>query len=554
MTQRPFRILNSLFLACLLLLWTGQAYAAGQKAAVQTTASDWSSAAHAVIDVNPTLGGRQAELDLFPSNTSDWIVRSYGQYFYLIGRYYADSLTKFSVDAPETPIYQVSILPDGLASGNPHDMIFANAGKAYIPMYETDKCWIVNPQNGQKIGEIDLSVYNDGDGIPEMHTGVIADGKLFLLLQRLDRDNGWNPVGTSYVAVIDTTTDLEVDTNGDPGTPDGIVLNVTNPNCIQYLPENHTLYITATGKYPGSDAANPYLYTGGILTLDPDTYIVTKLIDDGPDGPSGNHPYGAFSGMTVISPDKGYLIGYMGWENNKVFPFHPTTGAVGDVISSLEGKSLVSNESGASVDENGLVWLAVGGSDHAVFIIDPATDSVQDKVDTNLNPGSIALCPPTIWAGSNQVNAATGTGALAVSNDIGTIAAINSFKSSAYPNAGNKPDLPFVDGLIGVKVDGIVAGSDVELTITFPTPRQSDAVYYKMDAAGDYYVFPLSRITEVDNNTIVLTLTDGGAGDRDGVANGSIDDPGGYAMTAPEDPGSTSGDDGDSGCFIKSLL
>ena len=332
-------------------------------------------------------------------------------------------------------------------------------------------------------------------------------------------------------------------------------MNVSNPNNIQYLPENHTIYIAATGEYPGFDAASPHLYTGGILTLDPDAYTVTKLIDDGPDGPDGSHPYGAFSGLMVVSPDKGYFIGYVGSENNKFFPFNPTTGEVGEVLDGLEGKSLVSNESGASLDENGLVWLASQGMDHAIYIIDPSDDSVQDKVDTNLNPGSVVFCPPTIWAGSNEINAATGTGSLAVSTDIGTIAEINAYAASDFPNAADKPSLPFVDGLIGVKLDGVPAGSDVQVTISFPTPRQSDAVYYKINAAGDFYEFPADRITEVNNNTIILTLTDGGIGDRDGAADGTIVDPGGYAMTAPEDPKSTEGDDGDdSGCFIRSLM
>ena len=162
MARHFFKPYGALLMGCLLAVMVGQAYGAGQKAAVQTTASDWSGAAHAVIEVNPALGERGTQLDLLPTTTTDWIIRSYGQYFYLIGRYYMDSLTKFSIEAPETPIYQESILPEGLASGNPHDMVFLNAGKAYIPMYETDKCWIVNPQNGEKTGEIDLSAYDDG--------------------------------------------------------------------------------------------------------------------------------------------------------------------------------------------------------------------------------------------------------------------------------------------------------------------------------------------------------------------------------------------------------
>ncbi len=561
----PFRVTKrlsltvGLMIVSALFLLSGQALAVDQKAVVQTTASDWTSAAHAIIDVNPILGARDTQLDLFPTNTSDWIIRTYGQYFYLIGRYYTDSLTKFSVDAPTVPIYQESVLPDGLASGNPHDMIFVNSTKAYMPMYETDKLWIINPQDGSKTGGIDLSAYNDGDGIPEMHTGAIVDGKLFLILQRLDRDSNWDPANPAYIIVIDTAKDLEMDTTGGAGGLKGIALAGRNPNAIQYLPENNTIYLACTGKYPGFDAANPYLYTGGIFTIDPDTYAITQLVDDGPDGPDGDHPYGAISGITVVSPDKGYFIGYMGYGNNSFRTFNPTTGATGDIVTSLEGKGLVGNESGAAVDENGLVWVSmtytnyVDVFEHSVLIIDPATDSTVDNIDTNLNPGGMGFCPPTIWEGSNQVNSATGRGTISVSGDAGTVSEITTYLEDDFPNAQNLPALPFVDGLVGVTVEGIVVGSDVNVTLSFPTPRADDAVFYKIDAAGDYYEFPANRITEVNDTTIIIRLTDGGMGDRDGAADGTIADPGGFAMTPPVDPKKTTNDVDDS-CFIQSLF
>ena len=46
-----------------------------------------------------------------------------------------------------------------------------------------------------------------------------------------------------------------------------------------------------------------------------------------------------------------------------------------------------------------------------------------------------------------------------------------------------------------------------------------------MDSAG-YHEFPGAVI---NGNTVTLTLRDGGEGDADGVANGSIDDPVGLA-------------------------
>ncbi|MFP4476538.1 MAG: choice-of-anchor U domain-containing protein [Desulfatibacillaceae bacterium] len=536
---------------------------AAQKAVVQTTQADWSGAAHAVVDVNPAGGPRSKQVDVFPTATSDWIIRSYGDYFYLIGRYMADSLTRFHIDTPTVPDYQVSVLPDGVNSANPHDMIFVNANKAYMPMYELTTCWIVNPQNGEKIGELDLSQYANGaDGVPEMHAGVIVDGKLFLVMQRLV---DWEPAVNAYVAVFDVATDQEIDTTGgaEPNGLKGIEIPGRNPATIQYLPENDTIYVGCVGKYPGFDAESPYLYTGGIVTVDPDTYAATLLVDDGPDGPEGDHPYGAIAGAYVVSPSKGYFIGYVGWGDNNLHTFNPTTGAVeADTVEALDGKSLSPNESGAAVDENGLLWIS-STMDAKVYIVDPADDSVDEAVGTNLNPGTIAFCPPTIWPGppeeentTKQVHAPTGSGAMKVEIASGVLSDVVAKAAADYTEAANKPDKQFVDGLVGFTINGLAPGAAVDVTVTFPTTRTADAAYYKINAAGDFVLFDSYNYTLVDGNTVVLRLVDGDAFDLD-PAPGVIRDPGGWAMTPAATPASTNtgtaSSDGDSGCFINAL-
>ena len=58
----------------------------------------------------------------------------------------------------------------------------------------------------------------------------------------------------------------------------------------------------------------------------------------------------------------------------------------------------------------------------------------------------------------------------------------------------------------------------------------------------------------IDGNNIVLSLTDGGPGDADGVVNGIIIDPSGPAV--PPTSGASSGDSGGGGgggCFITNV-
>ncbi|GBC59819.1 hypothetical protein DENIS_0760 [Desulfonema ishimotonii] len=351
-------------------------------------AADYSSGAHSVIDVNPMGGPRSVQNDLLPT-ISDLGVAGFDRYFYRMERYMGDNITKFDVENPVTPIWQYSTLDDGeTASSNPHALIFASPEKAYLLRYGTAKAWIVNPSATTaaefKIGELDLSAYADEDGIPEMTSGVIVNGRLFILLARLNRNDSWAPK-QAYIAVFDIATDTEIDTGtGNDIGVGGIALPMTNPGTIQYISENGMIYIGCQGGYESSWSGTPAEYTGGILGLNPMSYALTTVLDDGDDA---NHPYGNISGMAVVSPEKGYFIGYAGYGDNTLYTFNPTTGAVtGTVAADLENKNIVA----LSVDQNGYLW-AGNGTDANLTIINPTNDTVDEKVGTNLNPLALAF-------------------------------------------------------------------------------------------------------------------------------------------------------------------
>ena len=86
--------------------------------------------------------------------------------------------------------------------------------------------------------------------------------RVFVTVQRLDRNNYWVPVGTSYVAVIDAQTDALID--ADPVTPgvQPIELTGTNPySDIQLDPYTGKLYVACAGYWGLRD--------GGVETIDP---------------------------------------------------------------------------------------------------------------------------------------------------------------------------------------------------------------------------------------------------------------------------------------------
>lgn len=362
-------------------------YAADQTAVVATVAADYSAGAHSVISVDPVGGPRTAQNNLAPT-ISDITVVAHGDYFYRIEKFNADNVTKFHIDDPDTPVWQYSTLDNPSdPTSNPNDMIFVSDQKAYIVRYGSTKAWIVNPsaanEDDFKIGELDLSAYDDGDGAPEMRSGVIVDGKLFIIMQRLTRANWPDPwtTNTSYVAVFDTATDTEIDTGKGTGAMLGIPMDITNLNAIQYLPDNDTIYVQGTGWY-GVE------FSGGIQSLDPDTYDIEMVLDDGDDA---DHPYGNISGMAVVSATKGYFVGYAGWGDNTLYSFDPSqTAPTGTAVSGLENKNIAGMESGVYTDDNDMLWVC-NQTDHRVDILDIAYDTIDESVDTGLNPIRVAF-------------------------------------------------------------------------------------------------------------------------------------------------------------------
>ncbi len=352
-----------------------------QTAVIATVASDYSSGAVSIVDVNPEGGPRSYENELNAAG-SDIIVAAYENYYYLIQRGGGDWVAKYDITAPDTAIYQYSVGDeDSSEIGNVWDMLFVSSEKAYLLRYGKNVAWIVNPsaetEADFKIGEIDLSDYDDGDGAPEMAAGVLVDGKLFIAMQRLD---GWTASNTAYVAVIDTDTDTEIDT--DMATADevkGIPLTIRNPMNIDYCSDNDTLYIQGVGDY------NAGTYPGGIETINPSTYATSVLVDETAAG-------SAISGMAILSADKGYFIGYAGWGNQSLYEFSPTAGTVSEsaVNDDLSGISIGGMRSGAYLDQNDMLWVC-DQTNAQVVIVDTSDNSIDESVGTSLNPDSIAF-------------------------------------------------------------------------------------------------------------------------------------------------------------------
>ncbi len=327
-----------------------------------------------------------------PATGSDIRVATDGTDLYEIGRLQLDSLTRFRADDLTTPVYQYSINGEETAS-NPYDIAFLNDERAYIARYGSPLVWVVNPSAETeaefKLGELDLSAY-DADGVPQAVNVAIVDDKLFVLMQRL---TDFAPVQTGYVAVFDTATDQEIDTGMGLDGLLGIPLPVTNPEGMQYVESTDELLVTGRGNIFGNDDVAGDPYQGGVVSIDPTTYTVDPLVEDGTAADND----GFIAESLVVSDDTGYVLTYeivdpVSFDSETALRrFDPRTGMIEEgVVAGLEGRDLGT----LAVDPDGTLWVGETGNAPGFILIDPATDSiVAERVTTEFNPNGLVFVP-----------------------------------------------------------------------------------------------------------------------------------------------------------------
>jgi len=349
-------------------------------AVITTRAADYSAGDHAIAK----LSDYSVKTRNFSSG-SDTVVSTYKDKIFRLGRYNMNNITQFDIDSPESIIWQFSTDDANVAddNSNPYKMVVSNDQKAYIIRYGSDKIWIVNPSANNitdfRLGEINLSSYADADDKPEMADALIVDTKLYVIIQRLDRNNNFTP-GDAYLAIFNTDDDSEIDTNGST-TPKGVMLTVQNPQHIEYLSSNNTLYISAAGQYAASWNNTPAAYTGGIESIKLSDYSSAIVLDD---GPADTGLYGNISNAAILNSTRGYFVGYKGFGDNTLYEFNPSDTAVTPTII-LDNKDIADIEIGPLGD----LWVA-NATDNGVTLIHTTNNVVRNSlIDTVLTPMNI---------------------------------------------------------------------------------------------------------------------------------------------------------------------
>ena len=218
------------------------------------------------------------------------------------------------------------------------------------------------------------------------------------------------------------------------------------------------------------------------------------------------------------------------------------------------GNGTVTDDGGSVIIERGIVWNTGGNPTTASSkATATGTTGVYTVSITGLTAGTLyhvrayainaigtsygSEVTFTTLAAATTVVTATGVGSASFSTSAGTITGLTAVAEGSLPTAG-KPNLTFPFGFFSFNITGLTPGQSVTLTITLPSAVLTGTQYWKYHASGGWVQIPMA--TPGNSNIITITLTDGGLGDGDGLANGTIVDPGGPGVPPVPVPGSSS--------------
>ena len=170
----------------------------GQRAAaVITQAMDYATGAFSVVD----LDDHAVQDGLFPV-AGDATVQADGDRVHQINRLGTDSVRAYTAGDWAAPLWEVST---GTRS-NPHDARRCGEG-LYVSLYEENHILVLDPESGARVGAVDLSAQDDGDGV-EASDLLVIDGALYVGLQRMARTGSTWGANGGRVLAVDCTTGL----------------------------------------------------------------------------------------------------------------------------------------------------------------------------------------------------------------------------------------------------------------------------------------------------------------------------------------------------------
>lgn len=214
---------------------------------------------------------------------------------------------------------QFDIPPTDLVT-NPHDVAVASDGTLWVPRFNMPSLGIFR-DDGTLVGDVDLSLYADDDGIPEMESAIAIGDKVYVALERLT----W--AGSRYVASqhslvvgLDVTSRAVVETIPLEG-------RVPFGRLIPAPYDENVFFVAVPGSFDEVDERD------GIERVDTKTgaaRIVARETELG----------GSVSDIAIASEDEAYAIVALPTASNdtSLVRWNPKTGAREAILTTTPGE------------------------------------------------------------------------------------------------------------------------------------------------------------------------------------------------------------------------
>lgn len=336
-----------------------------------------------VITTSDYISGNTAAFDTEISELTDNLlghyqdayVRTRGRDVFIIEGGDNSNITKLDRDNLQAPIWQYSVG----AGSNPHDLVFVptqDGLKGYVLRYNDPSLWVVNLDAANaadfKLGEIDLSAWNDADGSPEAHLGYYYDGYVWIVLQRYNLNSFTSETGV--LLKIDPSTDTIMDMDSETEGVQGVEFIRKNPVSGSLV--DGILYLAGT-TYGVSDE--------GVWSVD------LSHPKDGQTVVLSEQSIGEnVAGVYVANFSYGVVSTYDDSWNAVPRAFDPSTGVLLDPLP-------VPDAGGGMTLVNGVLY--VGSRDYrnpALYVVDPESNTIVS------GPFPLSLPPLTLaYAGED---------------------------------------------------------------------------------------------------------------------------------------------------------
>ena len=172
----------------------------------------------------------------------------------------------------------------------------------------------------------------------------------------------------------------------------------------------------------------------------------------------------------------------------------------------------------------------------------------SDEVSITIDDNGITDFPEDVITTTSSTNKSIG---IKVDSG-GDLVSLEIIDPSTISDTTDRPD-DLMYGLIDMQIKCHAVGGIALVTIYLPDPAPQGYKWYKYGPNKGWYDFSDYAAFNLDRTQITLTLTDGGIGDDDNIADGMIVDPSGLGVVSTPSPTpqpSSGGGGGGGGCFI----